>query len=63
MMKTATPTDLTTCSGEELLLIRILRPHVKGLIEQELRRRVGVRLAAGLRARRCAARALGVRAA
>jgi hypothetical protein len=42
-MKTFDPTSLGAMSGEELLLMRIFRPHLGGLIEQELERRSGGR--------------------
>jgi hypothetical protein len=36
-----TMTNLGVCTGEQLLLLRILKPQMCGLIDQELDRRVG----------------------
>jgi|GraSoiStandDraft_4_1057263.scaffolds.fasta_scaffold1570551_2 hypothetical protein len=36
--------SLSECSGEQLLLLRIFRPHLAALLEQELQRRAGARL-------------------
>ena len=42
-MKTTPKSDLSGHTGEELLLLRILYPRLRGLIEQELDRRAGLR--------------------
>jgi hypothetical protein len=42
-MKTLSSPDFSTQTGEQLLLMRILRPRLKALIDQELDRRAGWR--------------------
>jgi hypothetical protein len=42
-MKTSPHADLSGHTGEQLLMLRILYPRLRALIEQELDRRAGVR--------------------
>jgi hypothetical protein len=50
-----TLSNVNECSGEQLLLMRIFKPQMAGLIEQELERRSGTRKLAS-QARATAAR-------